>query len=58
MPTVEVHIDPDGRLMIMNGVTRAARAAKFHPGVLIRVEITGAVGQSVAHLPLVGDRLP
>ena len=58
MPAVEVHADPDGRLMIMNGVTRAARAAKFHPGTPIRVEVTGAVPSSVAHLPLVGDRLP
>jgi hypothetical protein len=58
MPLLFVHTDPDGRLMIMDGVTRATRVAKFLPGVLVRVEVTGTEPQSVAHHPTVADRLP
>src|SRR5688572_15412644 len=58
MPAIEVHEDPDGRLMIMNGVTRATRVAKFRPGVLVRVEVIGAEPRSVASYPTVADRLP
>lgn len=58
MPAIEVHQDPDGRLMIMNGVTRATRVAKFLPGVLVRVEVIGVEPRSVATYPTVADRLP
>jgi hypothetical protein len=58
MPPIEVHEDPDGRLMIMNGVTRSTRVAKFLPGVLVRVEVIGTEPRSVAHDPTVADRLP
>jgi hypothetical protein len=58
MPPLFVHADPDGRLMIMDGVTRATRVAKFLPGVLVRVEVIGVEPQSVAHHPTIADRLP
>jgi hypothetical protein len=51
----EVHEDPDGRLMIMDGATRVA---KFLPGVLVTVVVTGYEPQSVASYPTVADRLP
>jgi hypothetical protein len=58
MDPIEVHEDPDGRLVIVNGVTRATRVAKFLPGQLVRVEVTGKVPRSVANYPTVADRLP
>jgi hypothetical protein len=58
MDPIEVHEDPDGRLVIMNGVTRATRVAKFLPGQLVRVEITAKRSASAAGYPTVADRLP
>jgi hypothetical protein len=58
MPPLFVHTDPDGRLMLMDGVTRAARVAKCLPGVLVRVEVIGTEPQPVASYPTVADRLP
>lgn len=58
MDPPHVHEDPDGRLMLMDGVTRATRVAKFLPGQLLRVEVIGSEPRSVAHFPTVGDRLP
>jgi hypothetical protein len=58
MDPPEVVEDPDGRLMVMNGVTRATRVARFLPGQLMTVEITDTYPRSVAHHPTVGDRLP
>ena len=54
----EVVEDPEGRLMIMDGVTRATRVAKFLPGQSIRVQVTDSVRYSVANYPTVADRLP
>jgi hypothetical protein len=58
MPAIEVHEDPDGRLVIQNGVTRATRVAKFLPGQLVRVGVTAVRRKSVAKYPTVADRLP
>ncbi len=58
MPPLFVHTDPDGRLMIMDGVTRATRVAKLLPGVPVRVEVIDAEPRSVAGYPTVADRLP
>ncbi len=58
MPDIQVHVDPDGRLMIMDGVTRATRVAKFLPGTLVRVEVIGVEKRSIAHYPTVADQLP
>jgi len=39
MPAIWVEEDSVGRFMIVNGVTRAIRAARYAPGVLVRVEV-------------------
>jgi hypothetical protein len=39
MPPILVRADPLGRLMLMNGTTRAYRIAKLAPGTLVTVEI-------------------
>ena len=57
MPPLEVKRGSDGRYVIFDGVTRAARAAKLHPGSLVRVEVTGDLRGPVGSLPRVGDRL-
>jgi hypothetical protein len=58
MPHVEVYEDPDGRLLIWNGVTRATRIAKFLPGTPIIVNVVGKFKNRVGHYPTVGDKLP
>ena len=58
MDPPEVHEDPDGRLMIMNGVTRSTRVARFMPGQMITVLVTGSVPYPVVSFPTVADRLP
>jgi hypothetical protein len=58
MPPIAVSVDPDGRFVIIDGVTRATRVAKFLPGQLVRVDVTDNIKHSVAHYPTVGDRLP
>ena len=58
LPAIEVREDPEGRLVISDGVTRAVCVAKFHPGHLVTVEITGTVPRSVAAYPTVAQRLP
>lgn len=54
---VEVKRGSDGGLVIYDGVTRATRAAKFTPGALVPVEVTGTLRGPVGGLPTVGDRL-
>jgi len=45
--------------MVIDGVTRATRVAKFLPGQLIRVEVTDeCLGDDYSTFPTVGDRLP
>lgn len=51
--------DGNGRLMLMNGVTRATRVAKWLPGRTIRVEVTEEKPkQDYSSLPTIGDLLP
>jgi hypothetical protein len=57
MPPLEVQRGSDGELVIYDGVTRATRAAKYAPGVLVPVEVTGTLPVPVGELPTVGDRL-
>jgi len=57
MPPLEVSRDPDGELVTNDGVTRATRVAKFLPGTLIMVEVTGTVPRAVGGLPTVEERL-
>src|SRR5450755_3671035 len=57
MPPLEVQRGSDGELVIYDGVTRATRAAKYAPGVLVHVEVTGTLPVPVGALPTVGERL-
>jgi Ser/Thr protein kinase RdoA (MazF antagonist) len=57
MPPPEVKRGSDGELVIYDGVTRAARVAKYLPGTPITVEVTGQLRGPVGGLPKVGDKL-
>lgn len=57
MPPLEVKRGSDGEFVIYDGVTRATRAAKYGPGTLITVEVTGTLKSPVGGLPTVGDRI-
>lgn len=57
MPPLEVKRGSDGELVIYDGVTRATRVAKYLPGTVITVEVTGELNSPVGDLPTVGDRL-
>jgi hypothetical protein len=58
-PPIEVARDAAGRLMIVNGVTRATRVVENHPGLLVTVDVVeDRPGQSFAGLPTVGDLIP
>ena len=59
MPPPWVHRDANGRLKIMDGVTRATRVAQLLPGTLIRVEVTAEEPSAdFSNLPTIGDTLP
>jgi len=57
MPPPEVKRGSDGKLVIFDGVTRAKRVAKYLPGTIITVEVTGALTKPVGGLPVVGEKL-
>lgn len=57
MPPLEVKRGSDGELVIYDGVTRATRAAKYVPGTLVPVEVTGTLTVPVGGLPTVGDKI-
>jgi len=54
MPPPEVKRGQDGELVIFDGATRAA---KYLPGTLITVEVTGTLAANVGSLPTVGEKL-
>ncbi len=59
MPPPWVHRDGNGRLKVMDGVTRATRVAKWLPGAVIRVQVTAEESNSdFSTLPTIGDVLP
>ena len=58
MPPILVREDPTGRLMIMNGTTRAYRAAKFAPGMLVEVEIGSTSRRPFPVGNVIGDLIP
>jgi len=58
MPPLEVYRGTDSELVIYDGVTRATRAAKLLPGILVRVEVLDDMKMPVGHLPTVGEKLP
>jgi len=57
MPPLEVKRGSDGGLVIYDGVTRATRVAKYLPGTVMPVEVTGKLTGPVRGLPTVGERL-
>lgn len=57
MPPLEVKRGSDGELVIYDGVTRATRVAKYLPGEMILVEVTGDLNGPVGSLPTVGEKL-
>ncbi len=57
MLPLEVKRGKDGGLVIYDGVTRATRIAKYAPGTLVTVEVTGTLAGPVKHLPTVGEKL-
>jgi hypothetical protein len=59
MPRLWVHRDKNGRLMIIDGVTRATRVAKWLPRQTVPVEVTlEEPNDDFSNLPTVGDTLP
>ena len=57
MPPLEVKRGSDDGLVSYDGVTRATRVAKYLPGTLVTVEVTGSLRSPVRGLPKVGERL-
>ena len=57
MPPLEVKRGSDGALVIYDGVTRATRVARYMPGTLVSVEVTGTLSSPVGGLPTVGEKL-
>ncbi|CAN5524439.1 hypothetical protein BH11PLA2_BH11PLA2_22030 [soil metagenome] len=59
MPPIEITRGYDGHYRINDGVTRAVRAAKFRPGVLIPAEvIEDCPTLKVTRCPKIKDLLP
>jgi hypothetical protein len=59
MPPLQVVRGKDGHLRINDGVTRATRAAKLRPGVLVLAEVIQDLPQlDVTRMPKVKDCLP
>src|SRR5687768_1871454 len=59
MPPLELVRGKDGHLRINDGVTRATRAAKLRPGVLVPAEVIQDLPRlNVARMPKVKDCLP
>ena len=59
MPALQVVRGKDGRLRINDGVTRATRAAKLRPGVLVGAEVIQNLPKlDVTRIPRVKDCLP
>jgi hypothetical protein len=57
MPPIWVYEGSDGALEIVDGVTRATRAAKLAPGTKVRVEVIGRLRHPRGQNPRIGDRL-
>ena len=59
MPPLEVSRGIDGEMVINDGVTRATRAAKLRPGVLVPAEVIQDLPRlDVTRIPKVKDCLP
>ena len=58
MPPIWVLRGANGELMIIDGVTRATRVAKFLPGRTVRVEVTDEqLNMDYSSYPTVEDKL-
>jgi hypothetical protein len=57
MPPLEVKRGSDGELIIYDGVTRATRVARYIPGTLVPVEVTGTLAAPVGTMPTVGEKI-
>jgi hypothetical protein len=58
MLPIWVEEDPDGRLRIVHGLTRATRVAKLLPGTLVQVEVIDTVKRPFKTRVTVADVLP
>jgi hypothetical protein len=59
MPPLQVVRGKDGHLRINDGVTRATRAAKLRPAVLIRAEVIQTLPKlDVTRMPKLKEKLP
>jgi hypothetical protein len=59
MPPLQVIRGKGGHLRINDGVTRATRAAKLHPGVLVPAQVIQDLPRlDVTRMPKVKDFLP
>ena len=58
MLPILVEEDSDGRLVIVNGVTRATRVAKLRPGTLVRVEVQRVLKKPTRSRLTIADLLP
>lgn len=59
MPPLQLIRGKDGQLRINDGVTRATRAAKLQPGVLLPAEVIQDLPKlDVTRMPKVKDTLP
>jgi hypothetical protein len=56
IPRWEVSRGTDGELVINDGATRARPVAKYLPGTLLTVEVTGRLPVPVGGLPTVKER--
>jgi hypothetical protein len=57
MPPILVSRGSDGELLIIDGVTRAARVAKLLPGQQVVVEVVAEIRKKVGSFPTVGEKL-
>lgn len=55
MPPILVNEDSDGRLQIVDGMTRASRVAKLCPGTLVTVQILSTLRDPLPYQTTVGD---
>jgi hypothetical protein len=58
MPPLWVLETIDGEYVIMNGITRATRVARFSPGTQVPIVVIQQVKIRGAALPMISDRLP
>jgi hypothetical protein len=58
MPPIWVEEDPDGRLRILPGTTRATRVARLSPGATVRVEVVDTLKRPIRTRVRIADLIP